>query len=78
RIEMARTLLPEDPEGAAELLLDVIEISRERPMEQIVGKWDLAARKLAEKDVGLSRTLTSWKKQWKIQQDERTRRFWER
>jgi hypothetical protein len=76
RIEIARTMAEQDPQGAGDLLTEVLEISRARPMEQVVGKWDIAATAVTHQNPVRGKQLLRARQEWR--QQDRTRRFWEK
>ncbi|WP_239334527.1 hypothetical protein [Frankia sp. CiP3] len=65
RLELARVVLDDDPKMAAELLIDVADVSQQRPVDHLIGQYHTVARTIADRDIGLGRQLTDRLREWR-------------
>jgi hypothetical protein len=61
---MARTLADEDPREAARLLLDVADISQDRPADGLTDRYQMITRRVADHDIGHGRILADLLREW--------------
>ncbi|WP_131770193.1 hypothetical protein [Candidatus Protofrankia californiensis] len=65
RLELARVVLDDDPDTAADLLIDVADVSQRRPVDHLIGQYHTLARTIADRDVRLGRQLADRLREWR-------------
>jgi hypothetical protein len=64
RVELARTLVDDEPRVAADLLATAADISQDRPTSHLIVQYRAVAREVADRDIELGRALTSRLREW--------------
>ncbi|WP_250283883.1 hypothetical protein [Frankia sp. CiP1_Cm_nod2] len=64
RLELARVLLDDAPDTAADLLIDVADISQRRPVDHLIGQYHILTRAIADRDIRLGLQLTDRLREW--------------
>jgi hypothetical protein len=65
RLELARTLVDDDPAAAAGLLVSAADFSQHRPVAHLIGQYQNLSRVVADRDVRLGRTLADRLREWR-------------